>query len=72
MSAQLDKATRFRYEKWFWTGNVPTVLYLVLLQRPFWETMSIPYVAFLSIYALVLTLSGAEQAAKAAAHTKTP
>lgn len=65
-----DKVRRFRYEKWFWCANVPGVMYLVVFERDVWETVSLPYVAFLSIYALVLTLSGAEQAAVAAASTK--
>jgi len=63
---KVGKSTRYRIEKWFWMCNVPIVLALVLFWRSLWDVVSLPYVAFLSIYALVLTLSGAEQAAEAA------
>jgi hypothetical protein len=54
-----DKALRFRVEKWFWiTMIAPTVI---------WLRESVLWVALLSIYALVITASGAEQAAEASA-----
>ena len=61
-----DKVLRYRVEKWFWAVQAPISLGIAVWYRWLWEIISIPYVAFLSIYALVLTLSGAEQAAKAA------
>lgn len=62
-----DKATRYRYEKYFWCLNVPAVLYLAVLQPALWEKVSIVYLALVSVYALVLTAGGAEEAATAAA-----
>jgi hypothetical protein len=57
-----DKALRYRIEKWFWIGMIaPTVL---------WWHNSVLWVALLSIYALVITAGGAEQAAEAAAEAK--
>ncbi len=61
-----DKAFRYRTEKWFWASQVPIVSVIVLVWPVTWETISIPYVAFLSVYALVITAAGAEQAAEAA------
>jgi hypothetical protein len=65
-----DKARRYRVEKWFWMTHIPAVAYLTLFQKPLWETVSLPYVAILSIYALVITAGGAEQAAEAAENSK--
>ncbi len=61
-----DKARRFRYEKWWWAANVPAVVGLYFLLPSVWENISILYLALVSIYALVLTASGGEQAAEAA------
>lgn len=62
-----DKAFRYRVEKWFWVSNVPAALGLYFFYRSVWEQVSILYLALVSIYALVLTAGGAEQAAEAAA-----
>lgn len=61
-----DKAVRYRTEKWFWELNIPAVIYLFFFQRPFWDEVSVLYLVLVSIYALVLTAGGAEQAAEAA------
>lgn len=61
-----DKALRYRIEKWWWDLNIPAVLYLFFFQRPFWDEVSVLYLTLVSIYALVLTAGGAEQAAEAA------
>lgn len=53
-----DKAFRYRLEKWFWIAMIiPTVV---------WWHDSVLWVSLLSIYALVITAGGAEQAAEAA------
>jgi len=53
-----DKALRYRVEKYFWMAMVvPTVI---------WWHDSVLWVSLLSIYALVITAGGAEQAAEAA------
>jgi hypothetical protein len=62
-----DKAFRYRVEKYFWMTNIPAATYLALWQTPLWDKISILYLALVSIYALVLTAGGAEQAAEAAA-----
>lgn len=62
-----DKAFRYRIEKWFWVANVPAALFTYVFYRAAWESISILYLALVSIYALVLTAGGAEQAAEAAA-----
>jgi hypothetical protein len=57
-----DKALRFRVEKWFWIAMIlPTVL---------WLRETVLWVALLSIYALVITAAGAEQAAAAASKSE--
>jgi hypothetical protein len=61
-----DKALRYRVEKWFWVVNLPAVLYLFFFHREFWDEVSVLYLTLVSIYALVLTAGGAEQAAEAA------
>jgi hypothetical protein len=61
-----DKALRYRVEKWFWVANLPAVLYLFFFHREFWDEISVLYLTLVSIYALVLTAGGAEQAAEAA------
>lgn len=65
----MNKVMRFRLEKWFWCLQVPVIVYMAVWREPLWDALSIPYVAFLSVYALVLTLAGAEQAAEAARNT---
>ena len=50
---------RFRIEKWFWILFVPVAWVTGLVN-------SVAVVSLLSIYALVITAGGAEQAAKAA------
>ena len=50
---------RFRIEKWFWILFVPVAWATGLVN-------SVAVVSLLSIYALVITAGGAEQAAKAA------
>ena len=62
-----DKAFRYRVEKWFWVLNIPAALFMYVFYRSTWESVSILYLALVSIYALVLTAGGAEQAAEAAA-----
>lgn len=62
-----DKAFRYRAEKWWWVANIPAVLYLFFFHRALWEQISVLYLTLVSIYALVLTAGGAEQAAEAAA-----
>lgn len=62
-----DKAFRYRVEKWFWVANIPAVLFLFVFYRSIWDSASILYLALVSIYALVLTAGGAEEAATAAA-----
>lgn len=54
-----QKVWRYRIEKWWWIIFVP-VAYLTHLVN------SVAVVSLLSIYALVITAGGAEQAAKAA------
>jgi predicted CDP-diglyceride synthetase/phosphatidate cytidylyltransferase len=49
---------RFRVEKWFWVVMIVVAISTGLIN-------SVAFVSFLSIYALVLTLAGAEQAAEA-------
>lgn len=61
-----DKALRYRIEKWFWLANLPAVLGLFFLARDLWDAISVLYLALVSIYALVLTAGGAEEAATAA------
>jgi hypothetical protein len=65
-----DKALRYRVEKWWWVLNVPAALCLYIFQPDVWERVSIIYLALVSIYALVITAGGAEQAAEAAAEAK--
>lgn len=62
-----DQAFRYRVEKWLWVANIPAVLYLFIWHRPLWDSVSVLYLALVSIYALVLTAGGAEEAATAAA-----
>lgn len=62
-----DKSFRYRVEKWWWVANIPAVLFLFIWHRSLWEQISVLYLALVSIYALVLTAGGAEQAAEAAA-----
>ena len=66
-----DKSFRYRVEKWFWVANIPAVLLLFFFFRSTWESVSVLYLALVSIYALVLTAGGAEEAATAAAELTT-
>lgn len=67
-----DKSFRYKVEKWFWVSNLPAATYLAAFETAIWDKVSILYLALVSIYALVLTAGGAEQAAEAAAEaTKT-
>jgi hypothetical protein len=59
------KSAKFRIEKAFWAAQMPIVLVLVLFFRGFWDTVSIGYIAELSVYALVKGAGGQEQAARA-------
>lgn len=61
-----DKSFRYRVEKWWWVSNLPAATYLAIFQTKIWDMISILYLALVSIYALVLTAGGAEQAAEAA------
>lgn len=61
-----DKAFRYRVEKWWWVSNLPAVVFLFFFFPHFWETVSTLYLVLVSIYALVITAGGAEQAAEAA------
>jgi hypothetical protein len=58
-------------EKWWWVLNIPAALYLFAFERKTWDAVSILYLALVSIYALVLTAGGAEQAAFAAVEAAT-
>lgn len=49
---------RFKLEMWFWVIVIPTAFVTGLIN-------SVAFVSFLSLYALVLTLAGAVQAAEA-------
>ncbi len=65
-----DKALRYRIEKWFWLSQIPAVVIIVLVSPDAWQAISLPYVAALSVYALVLSAAAAEQGAKAEAAVK--
>ncbi len=54
-----DKSFRFRLERYFWI--------IMILPTIIWLHDSVLWVSLMSIYALVLTLAGAEESAKAAA-----
>lgn len=62
-----NKAFRYRVEKWWWVSNLPAVVILFFFFNAFWVTISTLYLVLVSIYALVITAGGAEQAAEAAA-----
>jgi hypothetical protein len=62
-----DKALRYRVEKWFWIANLPAVVFLFFVFPDLWAAISILYLNLVSIYALVLTAGGAEEASTAAA-----
>ena len=61
-----DKEHRYAIEKWFWIATIP-VLYLHcgLINSP------VAVVSLLSVYALVITAGGAQQAARAAKEAMT-
>lgn len=54
-----DKERRYAIEKWFWIASIPVLWVTGLIN-------SVAVVSLLSVYALVLTSAGAEQAARAA------
>jgi hypothetical protein len=60
-----DKALQFRLKKWFWAANLPAVV-VVYFFPPIWESVSILYLALVSVWALVDTAASGEQAAEAA------
>ncbi|MDP9011119.1 MAG: hypothetical protein M3O41_00420 [Pseudomonadota bacterium] len=55
----LHKVWRYRAEKWFWIAFTPVAYFL------HWVDL-VSVVSLLSIYALILTAGGAEQASQAA------
>lgn len=58
-----DKIRRYRYEKWFWICTlIPAYLWL----------HDTKVITALSIYALIITAGGAEQAAEAATEAAKP
>ena len=61
-----DKALRFRLEKWWWVLHLPAVIVMYFVWPELWEKVSILYLALVSIYALVITAAGGEQAAEPA------
>jgi hypothetical protein len=65
-----NRALRFRIEKWFWLAHLPAVVLMYFFWPELWEKVSILYLALVSIYALVITAAGGEQAAEAAAEAK--
>ena len=62
---QVDRALRFRVEKWWWVAHLPAVVLMYFLWPGLWDKVSILYLALVSIYALVITAAGGEQAAEA-------
>ena len=62
-----DKAFRYRVEKWWWVANIFAVIILFTFFNNLWMTLSQLYLVLVSVYALVITSGGAEQAAEAAA-----
>jgi hypothetical protein len=60
-----DRVFRFRLEKWWWVAHLPAVVMLYFFSPGLWDKLSILYLALVSIYALVITAAGGEQAAEA-------
>lgn len=56
---------RFKLEKWFWTCLTVAVVVADIWFYPFWQRISIVYLAVVSNYALVATFASCEQAAEA-------
>jgi hypothetical protein len=65
-----NRALRFRAEKWWWVVHLPAVVVLYFVWPDLWDKGSLLYLALVSIYALVITAAGGEQAAEAAAEAK--
>lgn len=65
----MKKSSRFKFEKWGWMLATAAVVVIYFAAPSLWQTISILYLALVSNYALVLTLSGAEQAAEAKENT---
>jgi hypothetical protein len=61
-----DRVFRFRLEKWWWVLHLPAVVVMYFVWPELWDKVSILYLSFVSIYALVITAAGGEQAAEAA------
>jgi hypothetical protein len=61
-----DRVFRFRLEKWWWYPICPAIVLLYFFWPWLWDKISILYLALVSIYALVITAAGGEQAAEAA------
>lgn len=61
-----DKVRRYRWEKRWWQLNLLVAVYLFVWQHAVWQVVSVFYLILVSIYALVITAGGAEQAARAA------
>ena len=60
-----NSPTRYRIEKMFWYGNLPVATGLLIFDNALWQSVSIFYLAILSIWALASTADGNEEAAKA-------
>lgn len=60
-----DRVFRFRLEKWWWVSHLPAVVVMYFVWPDVWDKVSILYLALVSIYALVITAAGGEQAAEA-------
>jgi hypothetical protein len=67
---QVDRVLRFRVEKWWWVAHLPAVVLMYFFWPELWDKVSILYLALVSIYALVITAAGGEQAAEAASEVK--
>lgn len=63
-----NSSARYRAEKWWWAANVPAVIALYVFAPAAWKQVSILYLALVSIYALVLTADGNEEASRAKEH----
>jgi hypothetical protein len=56
---------QFRLEKWFWAAVlVPTAIWAEFFHKS-WNSQGVLFVAILSVYALVKSAGGQEQAAEA-------
>jgi hypothetical protein len=66
LSASEQTARQFRLKKWFWAANLPAVAIVYFFWPALWDKASILYLALVSVWALVDTAAGGEQAAEAA------